>query len=79
MYALNRLTLDEVRFANLIRRITKTDERVYHHLLNKIKYEGKTKAKSIKRDKRSDGSISGYKFMLRPINGKDISSIEKEL
>ena len=60
-------------------KLVKADERVVDNLLNKSKFEVKTKKNDIKTNKKTEGKLSVYKFKLRPINGKDISSIEKDL
>ena len=57
----------------------KADERVRGNLLNKVKFELKSKQGHIKSSKKTEGRLSSYKFKLRPINGKDVSTIEKEL
>jgi hypothetical protein len=44
-----------------------------------MSFEMKLKRNHIKVDKKSSGRLSNYKFMLYPINGKDISSMEREL
>ena len=72
-------TLDYSRFEQIISKLVKTDVRVIDHLLEKGKYEVKSKRNSIKTNKKVEGKLSGYKFKLRPVNGKDISTMEKEL
>lgn len=56
-----------------------TDQRVVANLTNKLNFEVKTKRNQIKHNKKIEGRLSGYKFKLRPINGKDTTTIEKEL
>ena len=58
-------------------KLLKTDPRVIDNLLNKLKYEIKGKKNDIKKNKKVEGKLSGYKFKLRPINGKDTTTIEK--
>ena len=55
--------------------MVKTDPRVAQNLLNKIKFDVKTKKNMINKNKKNEGRLSGYKFVLHPINGKDISTI----
>ena len=65
MYALNRLTLDLRRFKNLMNRMAESDDRIIDKFLSRYK-NGK-------------GAHSEYKFTLRPMNGKDVESMEYEL
>ena len=58
-------------------KLVKTDQRVLDHLLEKYKFDLKTKSKEIKKDKKYQGKPSTYKHKLRPINGKDVTTIEK--
>ena len=39
----------------------------------------RSKQNQIKLHKKTEGKLSDYKFKLRPVNGKDISTMEKEL
>ena len=65
MYALNRLTLDLKRFKNLMNRMAESDNRIIDKFLSKYK--------------NRKGAHSEYKFTLRPMNGKDVESLEFEL
>jgi len=60
-------------------KLVKTDPRLLDNFLNKSKFETKTKKNEINSSKKNLAKPSTYKFKLRPINGKDVSSIEKEL
>ena len=53
-------------------RMAETDERIIDKFLNR-----KTMPKRDKKNVR--GSISSYKYSIKPVNGKDIESIEYEL
>lgn len=59
--------------------MVKTDERIVKNLIDKMKFDVRQKRNQIKHDKKMAGRLSGYKFKLRPINGKDTTTIEKEL
>lgn len=75
LFALNQRTIDFSRFEQIMMKLVKTDERVIDHLLEKSKFEVKTKRNQIKNNKKVEGKLSDYKFKLRPVNGKDISTI----
>ena len=66
MYALNRRVLDDKRFHNIMMRMAETDERIMDKFLQKERKK-KEKEKAV------------YKFNLRPVNGKDVESLEYEL
>ena len=65
MYALNRLILDLKRFKNLMNRMAESDDRIIDKFTAKFK--------------NRKGARSDYKFTLRPMNGKDVESLEYEL
>lgn len=79
MHALNLRVLDYPRFEKVVNKMVKIDCRIVDNLLKRLKFEVKGKKEHIRKDKKIEGKLSDYKFMLYPINGKDISSIEKEL
>lgn len=60
-------------------KIIEADPRVVTNLLNKLQFEIKSQQHDLKSSKRDEGKLSKYKFKLRPINGKDISSMQREL
>ncbi len=73
MYAENRRTLDLTRFKNIIHRMVESEERIIDNFLVK------SKMNKPKKDKNEKTPISSYKYMLRPVNGKDVESLEYEL
>ena len=56
-----------------------TQPRVAEHLLSKIKFDHRFKSNQIRQYKKGSNRPSRYKFALHPINGKDVSTIQKEL
>ena len=48
-------------------------------MLNKVKFEVRDKRNQIRHHKRLADKVSAYKFKLRPVNGKDVTSIKKDL
>ena len=80
LFALNLRQLDYSRFEQIISKLVKTDARVIDHLLEKGRYEVKSKKNDIKMNKKfegKEGKLSGYKFKLKSVNGKDVSTMEK--
>jgi hypothetical protein len=67
MYAKNRLTLDALRFKNVLMRMASMNEKVIEKFMEKIK------KKKIEKGKK--GFKSDYKFLLTPVNGKDVESL----
>lgn len=55
------------------------EEKIRENLLKKSAFEVKQRLNNINKDKKSEGRLSSYKFVLHPINGKDVSTIQKEL
>ena len=78
MYAKHHRVLDLNNFERVILRMFRTDERIADHLLSKIKFDRKQKKKDLRLNVKA-AKKSNYKFALRPVNGKDITTIEREL
>lgn len=55
------------------------DEKIRENLLKKSVFEVKQRLNNINKYKKSEERLSNYKFVLYPINGKDVSTIQKEL
>lgn len=79
MNAINRQRIDFERFQRVIEQLIRTDPRVIDNLLNRKQFEVKKKQKQIENNQKLDGGVSKYHFKLRPVNGKDISTMKKEL
>lgn len=79
MFAINLRTLDFPRFEKTIIKLSKADDRITDNLLKRSAFDAKLRQYHIRNNKKAAGGLSSYKFMLRPINGKDVSTIEKEL
>lgn len=79
MYAINQITLEFDGFEKVIDKLIAFDEKIRQNLLKKSSFEVKQKINNINKDKKSEGRLSNYKFVLHPINGKDVSTIQKEL
>jgi len=56
-------------------KIADLDLRIIDHLLNKLKFDIKGKKHDMKKYMKNENKQSKYKFMLHPINGKDITTI----
>ena len=72
-------TIDFNRFEQIIKKIIKSDSKIIDNLLNKGKYQNKSRLNQIRRSKKTESKPSSYQFKLLPVNGKDVSTIEKEL
>lgn len=79
MYAINQITLDFAGFEKVIDKMIAFDEKIRENLLKKSAFQVKQRINNINKDKKSEGRLSNYKFVLHPINGKDVSTIQKEL
>lgn len=79
MYAINQRTLEFQGFQKVIDKMISFEEKIRENLLKKSAFEVKQRLNNINKDKKSEGRLSSYKFVLHPINGKDVSTIQKEL
>ena len=79
LFATNQRNLDLRAFEKVIMRMFTAQPRVAEHLLSKIKFDHRLKNKQIRQNRKGGNHPSKYKFALHPINGKDVSTIQKEL